>query len=431
MKVSHIKISNILGIEALEFSPGGITEISGSNGAGKTSVLEAIRSTLRGGSDATLLRQGATSGEVVLVLDDGTSIRKRVTEKGATVDVTRGDAVLKKPASVIAQLSDALSVNPIEFLRAPEKQRVEALLQCMPVEVDEGRINQITGTLLRNTITGTGLDALEAARKQIYDNRTGVNRSLKDKEATINQLRATLPAEPLPEPPSDAQLQEQQQAIDATRDAEVARIQGKLGDIREQAQGRIEALHQQIDALRQEITREEREMQETAHRAASAIQDTQNEHQLASADIKRELAQIAADSQQRARYAQTAETIEGLAADLGALKAESEACTGALDGLESYKAELMAALPISGLEIREGQVFREGIAFDRLNTAQQVDIAIEIAKLRAGELGLICVDGLELLDHAAYEAFRERAEASGLQLVVSRVSDGPLEVKAA
>lgn len=43
----------------------------------------------------------------------------------------------------------------------------------------------------------------------------------------------------------------------------------------------------------------------------------------------------------------------------------------------------------------------------------------------------VFLDGLELFDHAAYEAFRERAEASGLQLVVSRVSDGPLEVKAA
>lgn len=37
----------------------------------------------------------------------------------------------------------------------------------------------------------------------------------------------------------------------------------------------------------------------------------------------------------------------------------------------------------------------------------------------------------KLLDTAAYEAFRAHAEASDLQLIVSRVSDGALAVQAA
>ena len=65
MRVAHVRISNILGIEEIEFAPGGFTEVSGGNGAGKTSVLEAIRAALRGGNDATLLRNGADRGEIV------------------------------------------------------------------------------------------------------------------------------------------------------------------------------------------------------------------------------------------------------------------------------------------------------------------------------------------------------------------------------
>src|SRR5574343_633836 len=80
MKISKIRISNILGINHLEFEPGQITEISGKNGSGKTSVIEAVKNALKGGTDATLLRYGEKEGDILLVLDDRTKIKKSVSE---------------------------------------------------------------------------------------------------------------------------------------------------------------------------------------------------------------------------------------------------------------------------------------------------------------------------------------------------------------
>ena len=74
MQVTQIKIQNILGIKELEIKPSSITEITGKNASGKTSVLEALKSVFAGGKDATLLRKGEKSGSVVLLLDDGTEI---------------------------------------------------------------------------------------------------------------------------------------------------------------------------------------------------------------------------------------------------------------------------------------------------------------------------------------------------------------------
>jgi DNA repair exonuclease SbcCD ATPase subunit len=71
MHISKVKITNILGIDELEFQPGQFNAFTGGNGSGKTSALEAIKAALKGGHDATLLRNGADKGEVVLVLDDG------------------------------------------------------------------------------------------------------------------------------------------------------------------------------------------------------------------------------------------------------------------------------------------------------------------------------------------------------------------------
>ena len=45
-RCTQIEVVNIMGIEQLKFVPGNVTIVSGRNGAGKTSVLEAIRSVL-------------------------------------------------------------------------------------------------------------------------------------------------------------------------------------------------------------------------------------------------------------------------------------------------------------------------------------------------------------------------------------------------
>ena len=141
MKVQKIKISNILGITELEFTPEGFNEISGPNGTGKTSVLEAIKSVVaHSGHDATLLRKGADKGEVVLVLDDGTELAKRVTPKSSPLTVTQGGSKVAKPTDVIRQLTDLLSVNPVDFLRAPKKDRVRVLLETMPLEADTEKL---------------------------------------------------------------------------------------------------------------------------------------------------------------------------------------------------------------------------------------------------------------------------------------------------
>ncbi len=83
------------------------------------------------------------------------------------------------------------------------------------------------------------------------------------------------------------------------------------------------------------------------------------------------------------------------------------------------------------MEIRGGEVYKGGIPFDRLNRAEQVKLAIRVAQLRAGELKLVCVDGLEVLDAQTFAAFAENAPRAGLQFVVTRVAPGPLSVATA
>lgn len=76
----------------------------------------------------------------------------------------------------------------------------------------------------------------------------------------------------------------------------------------------------------------------------------------------------------------------------------------------------------------DGQILVNKIPFDRLNTAQQIQIAIEVAKLRAGELNIVCLDGLERFDSDTYNEFKEQIIKSGLQAIITKVSDEELKV---
>ena len=63
MKISKIKIKNLFGITEQEMG-GKSIELSGKNGAGKTSVIDAIRFALTNRSDRKyIIRKGENEGE--------------------------------------------------------------------------------------------------------------------------------------------------------------------------------------------------------------------------------------------------------------------------------------------------------------------------------------------------------------------------------
>lgn len=436
MKIAHLKISSILGISELEFTPEGFNEISGPNGAGKTSVLEAIKAVMKGGHDATLLRAGDDKGEIVLVLDDGTEIRKRVTAKTSPVDVIKDGKKVQRPADVIKGLTDLLSVNPVDFLRAPRKDRVRVLLETMPIQVDAARLEQMSGMPVEAN-GEHGLAVIEAVRKQVFDDRTGTNRAVKEKDNTINQLKLVMPDAPNAVVGSEDDIRSQVEQLTAAKDAELERVRVKLEGIKTANQAKIDAIRvdvqAKIDAIKAEglaaVEVIQADQSEIEGKAGVQREKTIEKHGTSVAPLNAALESIKTDREAHAKREQAMATIQQMEDELVELEADAKRQGETLDEIDAYKAELLANLPIPGLEVIDGDIFRSGVQFDRLNTAQQVDIAVEIAKLRSGELGVVCVDGLELLDKGAFDAFRDRCLESGLQLFVSRVSDDHFQVK--
>lgn len=429
MKIAHVKITNVLGIDSLEFSPEGFTQISGPNGAGKTSILEAIKSATGSGHDGTLLRHGADKGEVVLILDDGTEIQERITATATTRNVTRDGKKLTKPGDAIKALIDALSVNPVEFLSAAKKDRVRVLLESMPLELDSARLSQISGVPVQASNTHA-LAAIDAVRKQVYDDRTGTNRAVTEKTATINQLGLAMPTAPGGVDGDEDSLGAELLAAQALRDAETSRIDAKLVTLRQSSADNIESFKSSANAAIDKIKAEcqaaidgtRSELADTESKAARVRQKALDTFQAKAAPLREAINAIRSNRDAAAKRKATQETIKQMQAELEDLQTDAASQSKAIADIDAYKVELLASLPIPGLEVKDGDLYRNGVQFDRLNTAQQVDIAVELARLRAGELSIVCVDRLECLDPATLDAFSAKMATSGLQLFVTRVS---------
>lgn len=430
MKIAHLKISNILGIAELEFTPAGFTEISGPNGSGKTSFLESIKAGLQTGHDATLVRKGEEKGEIVIVLDNQDQIRKRVTPTKSVTEVTQGGAKVAKPAEAIRTLTDMLSINPIDFLKAPKKDRVRVLLETMPLEADTEYLQKISGIPVKAQPGVHALDVIGVVHKTVYDDRTGTNRAVKEKEATINQMELALPEAPAGVEGTEDEIIAFINEATQAKDAELQRIQTKLDGMRRDSQAVIDKIRAdaqaEIDAIKARASAaadaEKEALAVNEGKAGVQREKTINKFNEQVAPHQQALAIIKANRENVAKREQGMATVKKLQEELADLVKDAERQTKALADIEAYKGQLLNGLPIPGLVVRDGEIYRNDIHFDRLNTAQQVDIAVEIAKLRAGELGVICVDGLELLDPAAFEEFKQRALDSGLQLFVTRVS---------
>ena len=438
MRLTSVSITNMALFEKYETKLPVIALIQGKNRQGKSSLLDCTKYAFGRGHNEDLIHGNAPEGEILIEFDDGAAVKCRaVRDKHETTRSWRAPGSKKFVVSreQIDAIANAISYNPLSFLDMSEKEQLETLLRIMPIEVSDQEIqNALGGVVVDTEVRTNALDHIDGLRKVIYDTRRDRNSAADTQTKHAAELEKSLP----PAAPG------------TDWNAESLRLQAEKERIETHQAERIRAIGQLFDQEKEAAAKEYQNRVELAAQIRDKrIEDARGQANIAGKKVKADDAVVLeklvtelATAQERSRsIAQAEGTRKAIASAQQSAKEnreESAKFTAALERLDKLKEAVALRLPIKGVKVENGRIFREEngqqVPFPRWNTESQLAFCLRVAVLAHGQAGFICVDDAEHLDSEKrtklVEAAQKYAESDGLQFLIASVSDTPLTVTA-
>lgn len=403
LKIVSLQAENVKKLVAVRIDPrGNLVQITGRNGAGKTSVLDSIWWALGGLSNvqSAPIRKGAEKarirldmGEVVVTRTFG---RKEEGGFSTSIVVENGEgAQFPSPQRMLDSFLGSLTFDPLAFARMKPKEQFDALKDFVP-GVDFANID--------------GLNRADFAK------RTEVNRLAKSKatEAAAIAIPESVPAIKVDESAITDEL-----AAVGEHNAQLERRKER----REQVDADAKAKREQAEARRHEAFKLNEEAERLDEEAATL------EKQLATAEPLPET-KDAAEVRARLDEAKRTNALVDQAARRTALIAEAEAyeqqakdITARMAARDEEKRQAIGAakLPVDGLGFGEDHITLNGVPFDQASDAEQLRASVAIAMAANPRLRVIRVRDGSLLDEEGLRIVEEMAGEREFQVWIERV----------
>lgn len=400
-------------IKAVRIHPNGqpVVIVGGMNGQGKSSLLDAIEMTIRGGKSipSRPVRDGEASAESIVETDKLIIRRTFAPDRSSKVTVTNKEgAKFSSPQAMLDELLSSLAFDPLEFSRMKPKDKEETL----------------------RALLGIDTRRLDAEREIAFADRTVVNRQVKSLEAQVDGMvyHEGVPEEEL----SAAEIQESLQAAKA-HNAQAAVVVDAYHD----ANDALTALASDLAETEAEVVRltellrlEQRKR--AAIKAGIAAADAEVESRRAAAiavktiDEDEILAALVSVSDTNRKIADNA-AVKARTAELVAVRAESDRLTAEIARIDETKRALLAdaEYPIPSLAIApEGGVTLRGFPFEQASSAEQLRAALAICAAMNPDFPVAIIRDGSLLDSESLRAVETWAAETGVQVWMERVGEG-------
>lgn len=384
MKIVHLRAENIKRLVAVEVTPEGhVVRVTGRNGQGKSSLLDAIWFAL-GGREALPskpIRAGADKASVVLDLGDY-RVERRFTETDSYLYVTstKDGAKYPSPQKLLDGLIGAYTFDPLAFCRQDAKTQ---------------------GATLRRLV-GLDTTALDVERRKLYDERTEANRAAKQLKAQIDAApwHAEIGTELVDVSALSAELTQAHEHN--RRVVEAARTADQLADL--------------VDRLREQLRDAEARLKAANKAVLDAGEETDTE------SMARELAEVAETNRKVEQNRQR----ERLWAQHEAAEARAGELDRRIDAIDEQKADLLAAaaFPLDELSIGDdGEITYQGIPLAQASSAEQLRVSLAIAMALNPKLRVIRITDGSLLDSSSFAMIEALAKDQDYQVWVEVVDE--------
>ena len=399
-RLIELRAANFKSLKAVSVRPDrSVYSINGRNGAGKSSILDAVAAAI-GGQKAfpkEPIRKGEDRAEIFLDFGGLKLTRKIWNKEGGgighsvTLEYADGNRP-KSPQDVLNALRGSpIADDPIEFSRLEPKKRYDLLKQLVP---------------------NFDFEDQAAKRKELFEDRTATGRLLERAQGAAASI----------EVPAGAK----ESTVDVTELAAELRAAGEHNAVidrrvegRSQMGERIEGLRDEADALTaraKALNAEANELQvklDTAEELPAKIDTSAIEQQISTAEATNAGARKLAEK--RAKESEARE-----------LEEQYEAKTAEIKAIDDAKAKAIetAKLPIKELTFGDDDILLDGLPFDQASTARKIRVSTALLMALKPELRVLLVREGSLLDDDARAALEADAAANDFVVLMECVGAG-------
>ena len=420
MKIIGMIAENYKKLRVVEITPKGhVVQITGKNGQGKTSVLDAIWTALAGakGTPEKPVRKGAERTTIKLNLGE-LQVTRVINTAGTnqlTVEAKNGSKI-SSPQKVLDELLGQLSFDPLAFIGMKAKEQIEELRKVAKIEID--------------------VDAINAQNTADYAERTDVNREVRRLESELSgiTIQDGLPKEKVDE----AAILQQLNSV-GSRNKEIEEIRADKSKLKYaylQVERSVDAANTEIDLLESEIEKLEttvkakRECLKEKTKALKYLEAEQVKANRAANEAPEpdfvntnELTAQLQQAQVVNREIDKRERRHGIQVQLREKQRIADTLTRKIEEREETKRAAMknAAMPIEGLSFDENTVTFNGIPIDQLGEAEAIRISTAIAMAANPKLRVIRILHGEALDDDSLAIIAKMAEENDFQVWMAKV----------
>jgi hypothetical protein len=410
MRVIGLKVQDFKRIRVMDITPNEfVNRISGANGSGKTSALDAIEVCLRGTRNVPSkpVRKGAQKSIIeVGIGSDGKAewiVRRSFTEGGSkngflTVEPTDGKSRLQGPQEFLNKLVGPNSFDPLEFIRMSSDKQFEALYKIVLPDVDPKSLDiEKNPDYLKRRELKKEIKALETRRDaiQIPDNLPMEKR---DETKLLKEL---------------GEVGEYNARIEREK-RQREEIQRKTDEMAKD----VAAKEEKIQELRAEIARLQAEVKEDKAIHVGTMNTIAKWEPLAAPKDPAHYTQAINEARILNAAIDRRGQRDELQKEIDGISKRVDTISDQLDELEAKQTKAIeeAKFPIPGLAFGNEEVIFEGIPFAQVSNADQIRASVAIGMADNPELRVMRIKDGSLLDDASMKIIADMCVKEDFQL---------------
>lgn len=471
MKISKLKIENLYGIEQLELD-GKSVELTGSNGVGKSSVLDAIRLALTNNSKRKyVVKNGQTEGRIFVKLDDGITIdRKKRTDKSdyKSIKDENGNEI-NSPEAFLKDIFTPLQLEPVEFLSMSEQEQNRILLNLIEFNKDKAefikeKFGEIPNWVDYNESILEILNQIQAKEGRYYQDREEINRNIKNALAIATDIAKDIPKDYEIDKWRNYTLSERYEALNKMKE---------YNDKVERAIAYKENYNNTVNGYKGEYDSNIADINTRKNNEKTSIENTIKEYETKIIELKKDLENLdnkykvyetelkgtfdskVAKLEENIKIAnewadkpkmetktienelKIAEEMKGhineydrmteMLQNAEKLKEQSEALTNKIELARNLPGQILKEvnIPVKNLTVENGIPLVNGLPVGNLSEGEKLQLCVDVTLSDKNNLKLILIDGTEKLSEENRKKLYEICKEKGLTVIATRTTDNP------